>query len=125
MTKEQFMKQYPEGMIFHILGTNYTLHYDVEQCKINDANGLAELYSKKIILSLDGYESENVFENVEEYYKKVLRHELLHAFFHEMGLSKYSNDETLIDALAIKMPQICATMSSVLWSVKNKLGGDT
>ena len=45
MTKDQFMKKYPEGMTFDVLGTTYTLHYDEELCEENDARGLAELYS--------------------------------------------------------------------------------
>lgn len=110
MTKEEFTQKYPNGMLFNILGTVYILNYDDKRCDQQDANGLCEVYSKEILLSLDGYEDDNAFKNIEEYYKKVLRHELIHAFLHEMGLRKYFEDETLVDALAIKMPQIMELM---------------
>ena len=113
MTKEQFIRKYPEGKTFDILGTTYTLHYNDKICAKNDANGLAELYAKKIILSLRGYDDEHAFEKIEKYYQKVLRHELVHAFLFEMGFTEYTNDETLVDALAVKMPQIIELMKEV------------
>ena len=114
MNKDQFMKKYPEGMTFDVLGTTYTLHYDEELCEENDARGLAELYSKKIIISLKGYDNKSAYENVEEFYKKTLRHEIIHAYFHEMGLSEYCSDETLVDCLAIQSPKIFKLMKGIL-----------
>lgn len=38
----------------------------------------------------------------------TLRHELLHAFFHECGLERYCNDELLIEFLEIQLPKIFA-----------------
>ena len=48
-------------------------------------------------------------ENVEDFEKKVLRHEIFHAFFGESGLrssSEYAEIEELIDWLAIQSPKI-------------------
>lgn len=114
MTKEGFMKKYPEGTEFDILGTKYTLHYDDTITDKHEANGTAELFSKKIVISLSGYYDDEVFENIEEYYKKVIRHELVHAFFYEMGLNNYCRDEVLVDALAIQMPKMYKLMKGVL-----------
>lgn len=42
-----------------------------------------------------------------EYQDKItLRHELIHAFFDECGLSKYSNDETLVIFLELQLPKL-------------------
>lgn len=32
--------------------------------------------------------------------KKIIRHELVHAFFMESGMTKYSEDETLVEWVA-------------------------
>ena len=114
MTKEGFMKKYPEGMTFDVLGTIYTLHYNEKKCEDQDAHGLCELYSKQIILNLQGFDQPNAFDKVEEFYKKVLRHELIHAFFHEMGLNGYGSDEILVDALAHKLPQMAKLMKGIM-----------
>lgn len=113
MTKEGFMKKYPEGMTFDVLGTTYTLHYNDTIYDEHDANGLSEYYAKEIIITLKGYEDPEAFKNVGDYYKKVLRHELIHAFFHEMGLSNYARDEILVDALAIKFPQMYKLLKGI------------
>ena len=39
-------------------------------------------------------------------YREVLRHELIHAFFSIAGLDGYSNDETLVDWLAVMYPRM-------------------
>lgn len=114
MTKEQFMRKYPEGTEFEVLGTTYTLYYDDSITADHDANGLAELYSKKIIVSLHGYNDDEAFESIEDYYKKVLRHELMHAFFHEMGLDNYCRDEILVDSLALQLPKIKTLMKGFM-----------
>lgn len=114
MTKEGFMRKYPEGTEFEVLGTTYTLYYDDSISEEHEANGLAELYSKKIIISLHGYDDSEAFESVGEYYKKVMRHELIHAFFHEMGLDNYGRDEILVDALALQIPKIAKLMKGIM-----------
>lgn len=55
-------------------------------------------------------------ENIEEFKKKVLRHEIIHAFFGESGLrscSEYAEDEELVDWIAIQFPKILKAFEQV------------
>ena len=96
-----------------ILGTDYKIIEQSEQenAKLKECLGLCEHYSKKIILN-DMKEVEKdimCVENIEELKKKVLRHEIVHAFFGESGLrgnSDYAENEELVDWIAIQAPKI-------------------
>lgn len=94
-------------MIINILGTDYEIiRQDKEQnAKLDDACGLCEPFSKKIIV--DKFEAERkdklTVENFDDFIKKVLRHEIVHAFFVESGLfecSDYAGNEELVDWIA-------------------------
>lgn len=102
-----------ESRCVSILGTEYdVLVRSVEEDpKLEQCVGYCEQYSKKIVLNdMAGAEKDvMVVENIEEFKKKVLRHEIIHAFFGESGLrscSKYAEDEELIDWIAIQFPKI-------------------
>lgn len=104
-------------MYIDILGTPYNIKFQTPQenpkLDIADANGLAELYSKELIIRT-GYEDDpNSFNNVTEFREKVMRHEVIHAFFHECGLDIYSDDETLVNFLALQFPKLEAVMHKV------------
>lgn len=45
-------------------------------------------------------------------FSEVLRHELIHAFFNEVGLENYSNDEVLVDWMAKQFPKMIKAMES-------------
>lgn len=97
-------------MTVNILGTEYEIinQTDKENPKLKEANGLCEVYSKKIVVN-DEYDSEMTYENIEAYKDKVLRHEIIHAFFAESGLRTncdYAECEELVDWIAIQFPKI-------------------
>lgn len=101
-------------MKLNIMGTEYDViqRTDKENPKLYDANGLTELYSKQIIIRT-GYEADLCsFDNIMGFKEKVFRHEVFHALFHECGLDNYSNDETLVDFLALQYPKIQAIMNA-------------
>lgn len=102
-------------MHIDILGTPYNIKFmtEKENPKLNDCTGLAELYSKELIIKT-GYEDDfNAYNNITAFREKVLRHEILHAIFHECGLTNYTEDEVLIDFLAVQYPKIQAIMEDV------------
>lgn len=96
----------------NILGTEYQVLFQTEKQnpKLKDNNGLCEIFDQKIILDISQKNDPDVFDNVEAFYNKVLRHELFHAILAEAGLWDYCHDETLVDALAMLYPKIKAIM---------------
>lgn len=102
-----------EKQTVNILGTEYTVETQSEKDnpKLKECDGLCDQYSKRIVISdFDGAEDDVMcVENLGEYKKKVLRHEVYHAFFGESGLrsnSDYAENEELVDWLAIMFPKI-------------------
>lgn len=94
-------------MEVNILGTDYEIKCEtrMENPKLINANGLCEFWAKKIIIGKLDPDPEN-YENITEFEKKVIRHEIIHAFFGESGLSQYMDDETLVDWLAVQFHKI-------------------
>lgn len=98
-------------MKIDILGTPYEVirQYEEDNPKLKEANGLCEVYSKKIILREIDEDDPNCYENIEAWKRKTFRHEIIHAFFAESGLrnnSLYAEDEELVDWIAIQFPKI-------------------
>jgi hypothetical protein len=104
--------QYGEGKELNImnnrvsiLGTEYIILQDcntTENLNNKGLDGETNLYSKIIsihnmsnMLDVDSPNYEK-----EARYKETMRHEIIHAFFHESGLEDYCNDEVLVDWLA-------------------------
>lgn len=91
----------------NILGTEYILEQD-ESIIDKDCDGLCAEYSKKIsirpvheMLCKDCTDQER-----EKRYNEVLRHEIIHAAFSESGLDDYSNNEQLVNWIAIQFPKL-------------------
>lgn len=96
-----------------ILGQKYTICFDVpdEQMPEN-ADGCMDQSIHQIKIATMEADRDSV-QNMEEYRKKVLRHEIVHAFLYESGLWSNSGDveawgqnETITDWIAIQSPKI-------------------
>lgn len=105
-----------EKKTVNILGTEYEILIQSEKDnpKLKECSGLCEQYSKKIII--DDFENQKddpmLVENFEEFKNKVLRHEVIHAYFGESGLrseSNFAENEELVDWIAIMLPRIFKT----------------
>lgn len=94
-------------MKVNILGTDYEIKYEtrMENPKLINANGLCEFWAKQIIIDKIEPDPEN-FKNITEFEKKVIRHEIIHAFLGESGLYQYMEDETLVDWIAVQFRKI-------------------
>lgn len=105
--------------IVNILGQDYKIKFcnEEEFPKLNllDANGLAELYSKEIIINsgIQNGGNDKVLDNISSYENKVIRHEIIHCFFHEAGLTEYCYDEQLVEWLAIQLPKMAKSMNDI------------
>lgn len=98
-------------MKIDILGTEYNIRKLTEQeypkLKLSDANGIAELYNKELIINSEmNQDTGTEYANFPEYEKKVIRHEIVHAFFHESGLLDYCSDEVLVNWMALQVPKM-------------------
>lgn len=103
-----------------VLGTEYQilLENKNDNPKLEEATGLCEQYSKKIILDTldDAKKDVMCVENIWEYEKKVLRHEIIHAFLGESGLrgsSEWAENEEMVDWFAIQFPKILKAIEEV------------
>jgi len=96
-----------------VFDTKYTVRDIADkgfQIKMIDKLGYTELYSKEIVLdNLSNHPM--AVNNIIELKKKVLRHELFHAVFHECGLTNYCDDEVLVEFLAGQFPKIAKIMA--------------
>ena len=93
-----------------ILGTEYTiLKVSIEEDNRMVGNGgYVNLEGKKILVNEKLYGNEpleEIFDKV-VYRNEVLRHEIIHAFFNECGLSEYCDDERLIKYLGYQFPKL-------------------
>lgn len=85
----------------NILGTEYEYEVvkNIAAKELDGAGGgITKFFEKKIFINGDN--------DVLADYNRIVRHEILHAFFFESGLSEYARDEKIIDFLAYQIPKI-------------------
>ena len=100
----------------HILDTNYEILYksEEEEPRLKENWGFTDFHTKEIFIHSDiETETENSCKNLYDFHKKVLRHEILHAFLYESGLREnsknviaWAENEEMIDWFAIQFPKI-------------------
>lgn len=96
-----------------ILGTTYT----VTEKNLKDCDGYCDKTTKEIAVAVK--EDDCDLGNFEEYRKKVLRHEIIHAYHFESGMSEcfenkqYGFPETLVDWFAYQSPKIFKTFEEL------------
>lgn len=99
-----------------VMGTTYQIEYrtEDEDPYLEEALGYCDKYLKLIVIDDDKYDLEDMIKkggpqwknSFDSLQKKVLRHELTHAFVTECGLGEcsylqWANNEELIDFLSI------------------------
>ena len=99
-----------------ILGTDYDYavvkHEDDSRLREND--GFTDSYEKTIHVASDYYDDDpGSIRCMEEFMAKVKRHEIVHAFFFESGMSDWHKDETLVDWIAIQIPKMIKAFQEV------------
>ncbi|MGL4485069.1 MAG: hypothetical protein ACRCUS_08980 [Anaerovoracaceae bacterium] len=98
-----------ENFKVNVLGTEYTIRKTTEKQDISliDKMGNCDPSTKRIAVDVEFNENDpNSHENMAETQRIVLRHEIVHAFFYESGLSEYHLDEELVDWIAIQFPKM-------------------
>lgn len=100
-------------MKVNVLGTEYEIITDVQEeddvrLERMGADGYCDFTTKKIVIG-DMSPDDYTFEDMKIYEKKVIRHELVHAFLHESGLdtsSGWARDETIVDWIALQFSKM-------------------
>ena len=98
-------------MNINILGIKYKIIKNAnikKYPKLKECDGYCDTSIKQIVVAK--FESDDMsLENLEYYTKKVLRHELTHAFLYESGLwnnSAFGDNEELTDWIAIQFEKM-------------------
>lgn len=101
-----------EKKTVNILGTTYTIMEQSERDNklLEGCDGYCDYTTKEIVVER---EIEGTLRDMEVYIRKVLRHEIVHAFLLESGLAECSGDtecwaqnETMVDWFARQGPKI-------------------
>lgn len=106
-------------MIINVLGTQYTLQIKdkSEDPFLKQCDGYCDKTVHKIAIAKP--DETNELENYEIYQKKVMRHEIIHAFLFESGLhenfkhDEYGYDETMVDWVAAQFPKMLIVFQEV------------
>lgn len=88
----------------NILGSNWAIR--TEEMGNNNYDGLTDSSQREIVVRSD---NENEVGDFETLVRKQTRHEIIHAFLYESGLSFNSNwavNEEMVDWIAIQLPKI-------------------
>jgi hypothetical protein len=96
-------------MTVDVLGTQYSIN---ESNKLDDLNlenndGYCDTSIKRIVI--DTFKDfPGSKQNLDEYKKQVIRHELVHAFLFESGLDgcSWAKDEEIVDWIACQFPKM-------------------
>ncbi|MBS5822417.1 MAG: hypothetical protein KID00_00920 [Clostridium argentinense] len=93
----------------NVLGTEYTVKTDneVNDPKLKECDGYCDDTIKLCVI--DDFEPDVMSKsNLDEYKKKVTRHELIHAFLFESGLAQetWAFNEEIVDWIAAQFPKI-------------------
>lgn len=102
------------GKLVHILGSVWTIKQrsESEDENLKDCDGYCDWTTREIVVERE--ESGNLAD-MERYIRKVIRHEIIHAFLFESGLGhcscsveKWAMNEEMVDWLAHQGQQIYA-----------------
>ena len=98
-----------------VLGTQYKIRVSDDISEFEDCIGWADKTTKEItIFDLDSYDKCN-FGDKEKMMRKVLRHEIIHAFMYESGLQESVrwDCEQMVDWIAIQFPKMKETFKKL------------
>lgn len=100
-------------MEVNILGTKYDFSVDdLNNPDLAQNDGICKIYDKGIVIRNPAYMPGETEETRERRYEHVLRHEIIHAFAEESGVS-YGDNEDLVDWIAAMIPRINAVYEEI------------
>ncbi len=96
-------------MYVNVLGTKYLIKESnkEEDSYLERMDGYCDTSTKTIVI--DTFQNTlNSQKDLDEYRRQVIRHELVHAFLFESGLSgcSWADNEEMVDWIAIQFPKM-------------------
>lgn len=98
-----------ENLTINILGTDYEIIFaDEGDQELSNKDGYCDYTDKKIKVCNEFTINENSCKNIKDYRDKVVRHEIVHAYLYESGLSyaSWADNEEIVDWIALQMKKI-------------------
>ena len=99
-------------MTVDVLGTVYSIEQSnqIVDDNLNNMDGYCDHSIKKIVIDTFN-NSPGSMQNLDEYRKQVIRHELIHAFLFESGLdgNSWAKEEEIVDWIACQFPKLMKT----------------
>lgn len=100
-----------------ILGTDYQIIEKTDDPYFDRVDAYCDQTTKEIVINADFAKGAEI-HNVEWYRKKILRHEILHAFLYESGLDEQSvfdneHHEQMVEWTAMQFPKILKIFEEV------------
>ena len=104
-----------ENTSINVLGTKYDIIFTSEAEDYScwdECNGFIDFTVKKIYVRNE-WQDPDLMKDMEAYIRKTTRHEIIHAFLYESGLSNdskrsnsWATNEEMVDWMAIQFPKI-------------------
>lgn len=105
----------PKKQKVNVLGTVYSLTITTEakEPRLNDCDGFCDDTSKELVVEDYSFVKDDLAakRNLPAQTRKVMRHEIVHAFLNESGLrenSQWARNEEIVDWIAIQGPKLYA-----------------
>lgn len=99
----------------NILGEKYIINLNTPRELLTDCDGECARYDNRIsMVDIDEiFDGNGTEKSRKSRYAEGLRHEIIHAFFEESGLDNYSENEELVQWLAIQFPKLLNIFENV------------
>lgn len=112
-TYNMYDKEEPLHLL-NILGTVYRVYEALEEDPNVDGRTKGYIdYTNKSIIITTFNKTTSDFADIEVYNDDILRHEIIHAFLKESGLTSYYEDEILVEMLTVQVPKMCKLLTDI------------
>lgn len=110
----------------NILGTDYKFEFrnESDEPKLQGKDGFCDTTVKRIVTRTDYNNDSDTVEDIEYYIAKVIRHEIIHAFLYESGLScnSWGENEEIVDWFSIQFEKITNAIDKILVEINYSNG---
>lgn len=99
-------------MTIQILGSEWTVLFETEEenPRLTDSDGYSDPTNRTISIKKKYADELMNLADLDTYKRKVLRHEVVHAFLYESGLTSIARDETVVEWIAVQISRLNAAM---------------